>query len=737
MNRTTFLPLLLLLAVGCERHSASTTCSADGTCVLGEDREPPVITLDPPLETDGARVNLHSPGVTCDAVNCTLRIRPKLVDGGHAQLSAARLDDDNAPIDGADVLLVFPVTENGAPEHTLLLAATDGAGNTGRLARHFRVDVVPPVLTFTGLLAAGDYDCAGDLCTGAVVNAASLSATKTVMLSGVVSDPEATLLLALGDTTVGVAPNAAGAWSYEWAVGSGEVGVVARAIDASGNDAESARKVLVDTVTPTCTFPVANGARLVSRTTPLLTCSKEMSAASVQSALTLRPPPTQSYRAEGNSFFALGDLLFGNVAYALALNEGATDKAGNPAAALSQIVFRTAPVLPAGEQHLKGNYLYPRVAVDSDGLPFVFAWELSVARQEGRQVLFTWDGQGNGLDGRGAWTSKIPAFANGATLGPVRDFRLSTKTLDRNLGLVHAGRVLLSPVSVLGSSNSVSATYAESSDDLVTFHGASGVVAPDTLAAIVPGTTPAFFTVQTAEVGADGQWVVIEGSAAVILSTFTESYVAVFGWLPGWVANPALFSPIALTHLAQRQAGFVGDLYPPEMFPRRHVWHVPLGEVDAAIDPAIDIGVVAGLTSLFHALDGMTYEVAYVAWVEAQRHGSAPQVLRLGCKEPQAATPTWVVDAVADAPEIVGIDFGQGVSRVAIALDTAESDGRRYSRFGLLSGNACATSNAVNWDAAGAAVEGQNPTTAFSNDGVLWRVVEGAKELLILAPLKL
>lgn len=746
MKRTIFLSLLLV-GGACERRATSTTCSADGTCHLGEDTDPPVITLGPPLAADAVTVNGASPGMTCAAEVCTLVARVKVTDGRNAWLTGAKLDGVDVPFDKAasTVTLSFPSSENGTPEHLLMLEAVNAAGNVGKLTRLFRVDVVGLALTFATFDA--DYDCSSEVCTGAVVNLASLSADgKSVVLAGRTSDPGGRFSLRVGDALVDAPPQPDGAWSYSWEVGatSGEVTIVAHAEDLAGNAVEIARRVWVDVAAPTCALGQADGARRVSRDTVLLTCSEPMALGTVQEALTLSPPPGlgEIYRAEGNSFFVSQTLpsLFGNTAYALALGAGATDRAGNPAAPLPMIVFRTVPVLPSTEQALKGNLQYPRMAIDLDDLPWIFAWEWSTTRQVGRQVLFTWDGQGDGTNGRGAWISRIPAIAEGKALGPVRDFRwgAGARQLDKNLGIIHTGRVLMSPVSALGGATPVNATYAQSTDDLVTFHGASGAVAPDVLDGIVPGTTPAFYGDQTAAVDADGDWAVTAAMESVLLSSFSDSNVKALDGSLGWAPNPRLFTPIGATGLVQHQAAFVGNVYPPEMFPRRHVWHVPLGDVPAAIDPAIDIGVVAGLKPLVHALpDGTTYATAYVAWAEAQRRGNIPHVLRLGCEEPYTATPTWHYAVIGDATEIVGLDFGQGISKVAIAVDMAESNAARYSRFGLLAGNTCATSNVIDWDTAGSTVPGRHPTTAFSNAGVFWRVVETDDGLRVLPPLKL
>jgi hypothetical protein len=538
--------------------------------------------------------------------------------------------------------------------------------------------------------------------------------------------------------------------------GSGEVVVVATATDVVGNTASITRKVLVDVTAPACRFERTDHERLVDGThpLPLLQCEEAMALSTVRGALTINgnPQPADFYGDTNNAFFsAKAKALYGNSTYALALAAGAVDRAGNPAAALGGIQFRTRPVLPAGEtvvgKSLSG-FDYPRMAVDVDGLPFVFVWDAS-GQGGSRARLFTWDGLGDGAAAGanpGQWIEVTMTTPPSSSFGPVRDFRIGQGAqLNSDLSLQHSGRVLLSPDP--GSKEaSVGSAYAESSDNFATF-------SPRSLPFIDAKSQSSFYggrSASTAGAGSAGGWVIAEKAAdeRIVLANAETLQVQL------WMRNPdksvweqdSGFAGIGVRVASMHQAGFLGYpcQSPSDCQPTPGVWHV---SGDIGITPSL-LGKVtaAGIGSLQHGASGSTVVApVYVAWSEHPANSTVPPlVVTVACQDTLPTPSSWIKSAPlsplsSSATEIVGIDFSQGISKVAIAVDTVSSvagQDVRYSQFGLLPGDACGSAVVVGWNDGGGLVQGGNPTTAFSNDGVLWRALARERDLKELAPLK-
>lgn len=571
-----------------------------------------------------------------------------------------------------------------------------------------------------------DYDCSGETCTGAVVNLAAASWGKATV-AGISSEPDVTVSLQVGvEDPLTTIPSPAGEWSFTWSVGttSGEVPFVVSATDIFGHVTTVTRKVLVDLTPPTCTFLVAPNTRRLAPDAPLVACSEPIPLSALRRAVVLDPPAAPEALvpdAEGSFHFTVGT-LDGNTTYSLALNNAATDKAGNPAVSPPPILFRTERVLPTGTSSL-GEYERPRIAVDSDGLPFVFAWD---ARKK-QQVLFTWDGKGDGIAGRGTWISRVPSIVDGQILGPVSDFRLSQLTAYDNLALKHVGRVLMTPLIDSMTEVPTTTAYAESNDDLVTFHGKA---APSQPSNIIPDLnmrgSPAF-------VGGD--------DAEQIFGVDVNNSFRTFSWFSTWTPSPPITTGVGV--LSQNQAGFIPLLcldYPgcTQIGPR--IWHVSAGDTDALLawTPGMRL-VAAGLMPAAHRVEGVAHAPAYVAWSERVEFKDRLQV---GCRDMEQPNDGWrrtdvaIILLAAGATRVVGIDFGQGTSKVTIAVDTATNSAERFSQFGLLWGDGCRLHTVVDWEAAGGLVSGYSPTTAFSNDGVLWRALAGAPGLRVLPPIK-
>ncbi len=701
------------------------------------DQVAPTVALPAPLDADGAKLNVSSPGMACLSDACTLTVAPVLTDQGTAHVASSTLDGVDAPIQSEAVALAFPTTENGDAVHTLTITAEDEAGNQTTLTRQFRVDVKPPKVAF--LSPAADFDCSKDLCTGAVANLAN-SPGKQYTLSGTESDPAATFTLKIGDLpAVSPAVSDAGAWSYTWSLGAatGEVDVVAQAVDSFGNTASATRKIWVDVVAPECGYGPKNLQRLVAPSTALVTCSEPMSLQSLVGAVALTPASTSSdaYLDSSNAFHASKSPLLGNTTYSLTFGSGATDKAGNPAAAASgQIRFRTAPVLPAGEITVGASLDYPRMAVDADGVPLVFAWDT----KQLQVVLSIWDGQGDGASGTGAWVSSTP-FAK-AAVGPVRDFRLTqfkpsniSSYLNSDLSLRREGRVVMSPVVAdASSSGAVTAQFAESTDGLAAFHGTAGP-APDAYAGMSPTAEPAFYSGLSATSNTDGSWSVTDhfasdpSSERILFSMFSTQMIETLE--PSGTLDQFQYSMTSLASM--HQLGFIGTA---KSSAASHAFLASLGPpgdsgqtvTDTASEPA-----VAGLRSLQHD----NAATAFLAWSAS----SSTAVLQLACFDAMTAGPWFFTGAVSPqttgAIGIAGLDFGQGISKVAIAVDVVSATGRT-SEFGLISADSCAAAPSIDWSTAGTA-SGHRPTTAFSNAGVLWRAfVDDADQLWMLPPIK-
>jgi hypothetical protein len=708
------------------------------------DQVPPVIQLPAPLESDEAMVSTSSPGIACLRGGCTLTIAPVLADLGTAHVVSAKLDGAAAPIDSDAVTLALAASESGDQRHVLEVTAVDEAGNRAILTRRFRVDVVPPKVEF--LSPAADSDCRGDLCAGAVVNLANSSNGKSIVLSGTASDPTASFTLAIGgQAPVSVARGPSGEWSYTWELGSaeGEVNVVAAARDSFGNATAVTRRIWVDLVAPTCAFSSGDGSRRVAPGAALLQCPEAMSLESLRDAVALNgaPPADDAFLDSDNAFHASKSPLPGNTTLTVELKAGATDKAGNPALPLAAVRFRTAPVLPAKDSKPWAGLDYPRLAIDADGLPLLFAWDTL----QNHAVLLRWDGKGDGSAGLGSWLSSAP-LGQAAGLGPVRDFQLtqfapSNMPLNADLSLRREARVLMSPADADGTgSSAVTAGYAQSEDDLATFHGVSGNNSdPDSLPGLSPGAHPSFFSDPFASMNSSGAWVFSDSAVQVLFANHSAQKVQVLPPIPGWHPNEAAMTPIAAAVTAMHQGGFVGKV-PGAAEP--HAFLAVSGDsadsgaaVPASQSPAL---AVAGLRPLFHS----GYAIGLLAWSEYPSSGNAMVVLRLGCRDFQSGGP-WVFSGpleprTAGATRIASIDFGQGVSKVAIAVDFAAeaSTEDRVSQFGLISGDACGVSPSVDWLALGSAVEGRNPTTAFSDEEVLWRALVGSEGLRVLAPFK-
>jgi hypothetical protein len=563
-----------------------------------------------------------------------------------------------------------------------------------------------PVLTVAAPLDV-DYDCSTEVCTGGVVNLASLADGKSVTFSGTVLNPVAPVTLQIGENaTVSAAPNAAGEWSYAWEVGTttGEVRVVVAAQNPLGDPVTIVRKLWVDVVAPTCKFGVAANARQVSRTTTLISCSKPLAPSTLRRAFTMAPAAGEIALNQDNAFYLA---LPGNTTYSLALADGAVDRAGNPVAALAAILFRTESILPIGESTFPGSYDFPHMAIDLDGLPFVFAWDM----QEKGQVLFTWDGKGDGgVSNLGAWVKGTPDIRGASTLGPVCDFRLSVVPVYERLALKHAGHVLLAHVRTEGI---VDAAYVESNDNLVTFRGALGGQEAAVFLSLSPRGLPAFAGLPGTE------------SDSVFMA-YPDDYLT-FDGAQHYVRSDA--GPV----IAQHQVGFIA----PEACrsgqtcsPEPGVWHL-----DAGFVPRASINILGSQ----HAVTGLGGTPAYVVWAERK---VPSERLKVGCLN---RTPPWKVSEAPNlgtpaAATIVGIELSKGVANVALAVDSAVNLGQpnesHYSQFGLLSGESCDDSIAVHWEGLGGAILGHHPAAAFSNEGVLWRVVVDDTGLRILTPIK-
>jgi hypothetical protein len=485
------------------------------------DQVPPTIQLPAPLEFDGAEVGASSPGIACVPEGCTLTIAPVLGSLGAAHVDSAKLDGAAAPVNSGVVTLTFAASEAGDQVHVLEVAAVDEAGNRAALTRRFRVDVDPPKIEF--LSPGADCDCRSDLCTGAVVNLANSSNGKSIVLSGTASDPTASFTLAIGgETPVSIALSSSGEWSFTWELGSAEgmVDVVATARDSFGNATAVTRRICVDRVAPGCAFTSGDSSRGVSPGAALLKCPEAMSVDSLRKAVAVNgePPADDAYLDSDNAFYASKSPLPGNTTFTLELKAGAADKAGNPAPPLAAVRFRTAPVLPAKDSTPWANLDHPRLAIDADGLPLLFAWDT----EQNHAVLLRWDGKGDGSAGSGAWISSAP-LGRAAGLGPVRDFLLtqfapSNMPLNADLSLRREARVLMSPVEADASGSiAVAAGYAQSEDDLATFHGVNGASSgPDSLPGLSPGAHPSFVSDPLASMDSSGAWVFSDSAVHVL-----------------------------------------------------------------------------------------------------------------------------------------------------------------------------------------------------------------------------
>jgi hypothetical protein len=645
---------------------------------------------------------------------------------------------------------------------TLAVRATDRAGNVAAVSIPLNLDLVPPVLTMT--VPNADDECNGDgLCTGAaVVNVASSSDGTSFDFSGTVDDASAALTIKIGSQPeVKVTRDAARNWHYTWApvAGSGEVVVVVTATNALGNTASSARRVWVDVTAPACNFAPKDGDRLVERAGPLLSCTEAMALSSVRGALSLTAAngnvglPEDFYADANNVFFysrSGSKVLDGNTTLALAFGTGAVDKAGNPAVALGSIRFRTRPVLPAAET-VVGKSLsgldYPRMAVDVDGLPFVFVWDAS-GQGGSRARLFAWDGRGDGAGANpGQWIEVNMTTPPSSSFGPVRDFRIGQGgQSNSDLSLIHTGRIVMSPEPGTNQ-DPVTTSYGASADDFKSFQV---TILPQ---AIDAKSQPSFYGGQSASIAATasaGGWVIAETATDERIVLANASSLQVQLWMRNpdksvWEQDPG-FSGIGVQVASMHQAGFIGlpcsstttcvsDL---------HVWHVSGGDIGAKPSPLGKV-TAAGVGPLPHPATGSTmFAPIYVGWSEHPAGSNVPKlVVTVACQDTLPTPGTWLrsaplVSLSSAATEVAGLDFGQGVSKVAIAVDSVSSVAGQdvhSSQFGLLPGDACGNSIAVDWSSGGGLVQGRNPTTAFSNDGVLWRALAREKDLWVLAPL--
>jgi hypothetical protein len=510
----------------------------------------------------------------------------------------------------------------------------------------------------------------------------------------------------------------------------------------------------VDTTSPKCKFAAGDGQRLVDRAGPLLSCNEAMALSTVRGALSLTAAngnvalPEDFYADANNAFFysrSGSKVLDGNTTFALAFGTGAVDRAGNPAAALDSIRFRTRPVLPAGETVVSSSGLdYPRMAVDLDGLPYLFAWD-GASQGGSRARLLTWDGRGDGAGANpGQWIELNMTTPPASGLGPVRDFRIGQGTQpNSDLSLPHTGRVVLSP-ETNAKQDPVTASYSASDDNFATFRG---VTLPNGIDA---KSQPSFYGGQSASAGATGtaaSWVITEKEAdeRIVIANFDAKQVQL--WMRGtdntWVKDSA-FAGIGVRVMFMHQAGIVGFQCssPTTCASELHAWHISPGDTGAK-PSALGRVTAGGLGPLSHASGSATVAPVYLAWSEHPTVSNLPPlVVTVACQD--SAGGTWTGSDPSrplntDATEIVNIDFSQGISKVAIAVDSVSSVAGQdvhNSQFGLLPGDACGSPVGVDWDFGGKLVlaQGRNPTTAFSNDGVLWRALARGTELRVLVP---
>jgi hypothetical protein len=268
------------------------------------------------------------------------------------------------------------------------------------------------------------------------------------------------------------------------------------------------------------------------------------------------------------------------------------------------------------------------------------------------------------------------------------------------------------------------------------------------------GALGSFYGGQSASIAATasaGGWVIAETATDERIVLANASSLQAQLWMRNpdksvWEQDPG-FSGIGVQVASMHQAGFIGlpcsstttcvsDL---------HVWHVSGGDIGAKPSPLGKV-TAAGVGPLPHPATGSTmFAPIYVGWSEHPAGSNVPKlVVTVACQDTLPTPGTWLrsaplVSLSSAATEVAGLDFGQGVSKVAIAVDSVSSVAGQdvhSSQFGLLPGDACGNSIAVDWSSGGGLVQGRNPTTAFSNDGVLWRALAREKDLWVLAPLK-
>ncbi|MGI5863143.1 MAG: EGF domain-containing protein [Myxococcales bacterium] len=586
--------------------------------------------------------------------------------------------------------------------HTLLLEATDSAGNSAERTIAYLVDRVAPRVAITTPSQDGSCEAGAATCSGAVINRATASPFR---FAGTVHDaglPETGGLSATVNS-VHLSPSGSTQWTCDWTNLPNSNGAsytfTLTATDKAGNAASASRVVWVDRVAPQLLSSVNNG-RLVPRDATLATFSEPMNVASVRSATTFSPSAIASKLAASDqrSFaFSSIDALSPYTVYSMQIAQSAFDRAGNALTASSTVLFLTEPVDPdLSSTEIALNAADPVLRTDPDGRPVLIYRSLSGTSVQSKFWL------GTSTNNSSGWENKSLTMPSGTLKALPSDLAVSG-TLQADLRLAPTYKAVIKVTTASDNNVYFAERQPASNWALSQRLGLTSEVGRPSLASgLIGGTTKEFIPY-------------LDTLALEVLGSVRNG--------SSWAAVPALLE-LNQPALAMNQAGalaFDGLAYLPDrVFLPRNVDETKGGLAVAGIQQLEIDGSPVGSAYLAYSatstmvLGSFSYTKPFLAiacsstpaspssWKEGT---NTPPILPFGC------------GSLCNSPKrITGLSMAVSETKVAIAV---EVDGNTVYFGSMDNGDCTAAPSNVTWETG--ITSAKQPAVAVGRNGKIYK----------------